>query len=61
MTNELKSYTLDIIEDPNNPDDLLLTLPDELLTTLGWKADDVIIWHVDGDKVSIRKKEPDGL
>ena len=36
--------TVQVIEDPNNPEELLLDLGTELCEELGWKVGDTIQW-----------------
>jgi len=41
-----KSYTVELIEDPDNPDDLILPLSEELCEELGWTVGDDLTWEV---------------
>ena len=43
MTNK-KSRTLNVVEDPDNPGELLLDLGNELCAQLGWQVGDTIEW-----------------
>ena len=36
--------TVQVIEDPNNPEELLLDLGTELCEELGWKVGDTVQW-----------------
>ena len=36
--------TVQVIEDPSNPEELLLDLGTELCEELGWKAGDIVQW-----------------
>lgn len=54
---ENKTWTVDLLEDPEDPESLLLTFPDEMLEQAGWKPGDVLVWHVeDNGAISITKK-----
>jgi len=37
----MKKYTVELIEDGG---DLILPLPEEIMTELGWNMDDILIW-----------------
>jgi len=36
---------ISVIADPNNPDELLLQLPDSLLESQDWKVGDTLQWN----------------
>ena len=38
------TWVLEVQEDPNNPDELILQFPPELLETAGWKEGDSLLW-----------------
>ena len=40
----MKTKTVQVIEDPDNPEELLLDLGTELCEELGWKAGDTVQW-----------------
>jgi hypothetical protein len=40
----MKTKTVQVIEDPNNPEELLLDLGTELCEELGWKVGDTVQW-----------------
>ena len=40
----MKTRTVQVIEDPNNPEELLLDLGTELCEELGWKVGDTVQW-----------------
>ncbi len=40
----MKTRTVQVIEDPNNPAELLLDLGTELCEELGWKVGDTVQW-----------------
>lgn len=42
MTNT--SWTLNVVEDPDNPGELILDLGNELCTELGWQVGDTLVW-----------------
>jgi hypothetical protein len=37
-------WTLEVQEHPDNPEELMLEFPPELLETAGWAAGDILIW-----------------
>lgn len=39
--------TVKVIQDPDNPDELVLDLGDKICDELGWKEGDTLIWEVD--------------
>ena len=51
-----KSLILEVLEDPDDPESLVLQFPDQLLEKLGWKPGDVLTWNVDGDSITLSKK-----
>lgn len=53
---ENKSWTVEVIQDPANSEDLLLEFPEELLQRAGWKAGDTIVWTIENDAVILSKK-----
>lgn len=44
-----KVYTKQLIENPENPEELLLDLGLEICEELGWKEGDVLEWIDNGD------------
>jgi len=51
-----KVYTCELIQDPDDPNELAIDLPDELLVSTGWKPGDVILWkEVDGSWILSKK------
>jgi hypothetical protein len=40
----MMTRTVQVIEDPNNPEELLLDLGTELCEELGWKVGDTVQW-----------------
>jgi len=40
----MKTKTVQVIEDPDNPEELLLDLGTELCEELGWKVGDTVQW-----------------
>ena len=58
MTNELKSWVLEVKEDPDSGD-CVIEFNDEILEAAGWKFGDVIIWKDNGDgSWTLTKKLP---
>ena len=43
------SWLLEVEADPDNPEDLVLAFPDDLLANAGWKPGDTIVWTDQGD------------
>ena len=43
------TWVLEVQEDHNNPDELILQFPPELLETAGWKEGDSLLWKDRGD------------
>lgn len=58
-TSNIKRYIAEVIEDPNNPDELLLDLGPEVCDALGWQPGDVLNWQDQGNGtwVITRKKD----
>jgi len=54
-----KSYTLQVETDPDDPENFIITFPDELLESVGWKIGDTLIWNVEDDGTIILKKKDD--
>jgi len=43
------SFIRTIVEDPDNPGEMLLDLGDELCKHMDWKAGDTLLWNDNGD------------
>ena len=53
-----QSWTLITEEDPDNPGELILKFPPELMRAAGWVEGDTLIWQDQGDgSWSLTKKE----
>lgn len=39
------SWTITVEENPDNPEELVMPLPQDLLTAVGWKEGDILDWH----------------
>lgn len=54
------SYILNLESDPEDPENLMLTFPEELLRKMDWNVGDTLIWdmHDDGS-ISLTKKSDD--
>jgi len=54
----MKKYTVELIEDG---EDLVLPLPEEIMTELGWKIDDILKWKIQENtqQVILSKKDTD--
>ena len=44
-----KSFIAEVIQDPDNSDELLLDLDEEWCSEMGWEPGDTIIWEDKGD------------
>ena len=51
-----KTFTRVLVEDPENPGDLILDLGDEICEPAGWKPGDVIVWTDNKDGSFTLKK-----
>lgn len=52
-----KTWVLETKVDPDNPEDLILEFPPDLLEQAGWKEGDTLIWTInDDDSVFLTKK-----
>lgn len=50
-------WTTVLEQDPDDPEGLILTLPDDLLAQAGWHPGDVLVWEIqDENTVILRKK-----
>jgi hypothetical protein len=56
----MTTYTANIIEDPDNPGEMLLDLGLDLCEKMGWAPGDHIIWtdNKDGTWTLTKKKTP---
>ena len=53
-----KTYTCGVVEDPDDPTELALDFPDDLLIEAGWKVGDNLEFKEIGEKIwSIEKTE----
>jgi hypothetical protein len=43
------TWTLEVLEDPTNPEECILQFPDDLMAQAGWKEGDTLIWKDQGD------------
>jgi hypothetical protein len=54
---ENKSWTVDLLEDLEDPNSLILPFPDDLLAEAGWKPGDVLNFEIrDDGSVIVTKK-----
>ena len=44
-TLSINRWTITVEEDPDDPDNLVLPLPEGLLERMGWKEGDVLSWQ----------------
>lgn len=56
LMDNIKSWQLEVQEDPENPEDLMIQFPDDLLEAAGWKPGDVLNWAIEDDKIILTKK-----
>lgn len=52
-----KSWTAFLEEDPNDPESLILPLPQDLLEEAGWTEGDTLVWTVESDRIILSKKQ----
>lgn len=46
---EMKTWTATTIEDPDDPEGVILPLPEEMMSALDWREGDVLLWDVQED------------
>ena len=51
-----KTYTCKVIEDPDDPNELAIDIPEELLSEAGFAVGDKLIWKDNGDGTWILSK-----
>jgi AbrB family looped-hinge helix DNA binding protein len=51
---------METIIEVNSSGEYFITIPDEILESLGWKEGDEIHISVDGDKIILEKKNDNG-
>ncbi len=56
LMDNIKSWQLEVQEDPENPEELMIQFPDDLLEVAGWKPGDVLNWTIEDDKIILTKK-----
>ena len=58
VVEEKETFIVTIEENPENPDELLLPIPDEILNKLGIKENDIVNFEILENKtIKISKKE----
>lgn len=59
----MDSYIVEIEE--NDEGDCFITLPDDLIDTLGWQEGDILTWRIKNDSILLSRidgpAEPDAL
>ena len=45
----MNKWTLEVKSDPDDPESVILTFPDDLLASVGWVPGDKIIWKENED------------
>jgi hypothetical protein len=54
----MKSWTITVEENPDNPEELILPLPEDLLKEAGWAEGDTLSWTDNNNGTwSLRKAE----
>ena len=54
----MKSWTITVEENPDNPEELILPLPEDLLKEAGWAEGDTLDWTDNNNGTwSLKKKE----
>ena len=57
MTN---TWTVVLEKDPENPEELIMPLPPDLLVHMGWNNGDVLVWgKTDNEAFTLSKKDSD--
>lgn len=52
-----KSWTVTVQEDPDNPDELIMPFPEDMLDQVGWVVGDTLVWNVlSSGEITISKK-----
>lgn len=54
---ENKSWSTRVESDPEDPEALVISFPDEILDELGWKVGDTLIWDIQADGSVILSKK----
>lgn len=54
-----KIYTCDVIQDPDDANELAIQFTDELLADTGWKVGDVLTWKAVEGGWSLTKQSPE--
>lgn len=58
IVDEKETFTVTLEENPDNPDELFLPIPDEILNKLGIKENDIVNFEILENKtIKISKKE----
>jgi hypothetical protein len=56
----MSKHIIEVIQDPDDPEGLVIPFTDEILAEVGWKSGDVLIWKDNGDQsVTLTKKDGD--
>lgn len=50
------SWTLEVQQSSENPEDLILEFPPDLLETAGWNPGDTLIWEVIDNEIYLKKQ-----
>jgi hypothetical protein len=45
-TKEVKRWLVTLVEDPDDPEGVILPFPEDMLEYTGWKEGDTILWDV---------------
>lgn len=51
-----KTWILEVVESKDDPEELILEFPQDLLDAAGWKEGDILEWQVEGEQVFLSKK-----
>jgi len=52
----LKTWTITVQEDPDDPEGAVLQFPDDMMESLRWKEGDTLNWDDQGDGTAILTK-----
>jgi len=52
----LKTWTTTALEDPDDPEGVIIQFPEDMMEALGWKEGDTLHWDLQGDGTVILTK-----
>lgn len=54
----MTTWTATLLEDPDNPDELILPLPEDMIAELEWKDGDTLGWKVEDGTIILTRIAP---